>query len=400
MSFPKEINAVLLVFQSAFTAPTWAKVKVLLAGTLLVRGRRTVTAALRQMGLGKETHFSHYHHVLNRARWSQLACSRRLLVLVVGTFCRLGVPVTLVFDETLERRWGKRIRLRGHYRDRLGQRHKTVAQRAQQVVRIIRRWLPAVQLTVTGDQAYSVLALGVTCRLCDIRLVAPLRLDARLFQPAPEPVAKQVGRPRVIGARLPKLSEVLKASDTDWQVIRVRWYDQCWHEIQIATGTSVWYRCGHAPLPLRWVLVRDPKGQLQPRAYFSTVLDDTPESILTTFIQRWTIEVTFEECRTHLGIETQRQWSDTAIARTTPVLLGLYSLVALFAQALFPDGRVPVQTSAWYRKSQATSSDVLAAVRRHLWGGFDFPTTTHDPDLVEIPSSVLQRFENALCYAH
>ena len=370
-------------------------------------------------------------------------------MLVVGTFCRLGVPVTLVFDETLERRWGKRIRLRGHYRDslassreksvacsglrwlvlavvvrapwtqrdwalpvlsvpapspavsdRLGQRHKTVAQRAQQVVRIIRRWLPAVQLTVTGDQAYSVLALGLTCRLCDIRLVAPLRLDARLFQPAPEPVAKQVGRPRVIGARLPKLSEVLKASDTDWQVIRVRWYDQCWREIQIATGTSVWYRCGHAPLPLRWVLVRDPKGQLQPRAYFSTVLDDTPESILTTFIQRWTIEVTFEECRTHLGIETQRQWSDTAIARTTPVLLGLYSLVALFAQALFPDGRVPVQTSAWYRKSQATFSDVLAAVRRHLWGGFDFPTSAHDPDLVEIPSSVLQRFENALCYTN
>ncbi len=90
MAFPEEINAVLLAFQSAFTAPRWAKVKVLLVGTLLARGRRTVTAALRQMGLSEEGHFSHYLYVLNRARWSQLACSRRLLVLVVGTFCRLG----------------------------------------------------------------------------------------------------------------------------------------------------------------------------------------------------------------------------------------------------------------------------------------------------------------------
>jgi hypothetical protein len=147
---------------------------------------------------------------------------------------------------------------------------------------------------VTGDQAYSVLELGLTCRLSAIRLVAPLRLDARLFQPPPKPVAKQVGRPRVIGARLPKLSEVLKASDTDWQMIRVRWYDRCWRDLRIATGTAVWYRCGHAPLPLRWMLVRDPKGQLQPRAYFSTILDDTPESILTTAIQRWTIGVSGE----------------------------------------------------------------------------------------------------------
>ncbi len=118
---------------------------------------------------------------------------------------------------------------------------------------------------------------------------------------------------------------------------------------------------GIASAVLRWVLVRDPKGQLQPRAYFSTVLDDTPESILLTFIQRWTIEVTFEECRAHLGIETQRQWSDAAIARTTPVLPGLYSLVALFARAHLPEGQVPVQRSAWYCKSQATLSDIFSS---------------------------------------
>ena len=119
MSLPSEITAVLSVFQSVFTAPTWSKVQVLLVGTLLARGRRTVAAALRQMGHDEDRHFSGYHHVLNRARWSRLAASRCLLHLVVQTFGSLDGAVTLVIDETLERRWGKRIAWRSHYRDPL-----------------------------------------------------------------------------------------------------------------------------------------------------------------------------------------------------------------------------------------------------------------------------------------
>ena len=114
MPLPAEITAVLSVFQSLFTAPTWSKVPVLLVGTLLARGRRTVAAALRHLGRGADGDFSRYHHVLNRARWSRLAASRRVLRLVVKTFGQLDGPVTLVVDETLERRWGRRIRLRGH----------------------------------------------------------------------------------------------------------------------------------------------------------------------------------------------------------------------------------------------------------------------------------------------
>jgi hypothetical protein len=114
-------------------------------------------------------------------------------------------------------------------------------------------------------------------------------------------------------------------------------------------------------------------------------------------IKRWTIEVTFEECRAHLGIETQRQWSDLAIARSTPCLFGLYSLVALLGHALHPNGSIPFQPTAWYHKRQATFSDVLATVRRQFWGNFSYSTSTLDPNLLLIPRSDVSRLAHAVC---
>jgi hypothetical protein len=168
----------------------------------------------------------------------------------------------------------------------------------------------------------------------------------------------------------------------------------------VTSGTAVWYRIGQPALPVRWVLVRDPTGQHDPRAYFSTRLSDRPREVVQAFIRRWTIETTFEESRAHLGIETQRQWSDRAIERTTPCLFGLFSVVALLAYALYPDGKIPVQRTARYAKSQATFADVLAAVRQHLWGAFSYSTSARDPDYIEIPRSELYRLAQAVCYSH
>jgi hypothetical protein len=148
------------------------------------------------------------------------------------------------------------------------------------------------------------------------------------------------------------------------------------------------------------VLVRDPAGKLSPRAYFSTRQADTPRAVVAEFIKRWTIETTFEEARAHLGVETQRQWSETALARETPCLLGLYSLVAVLAQALHPAGAIPVQATAWYRKGEPTFADVLADVRRHLWGASSYATSGRDPDLLEIPRCELNRLVQAVCYSH
>ena len=115
-------------------------------------------------------------------------------------------------------------------------------------------------------------------------------------------------------------------------------------------------------------------------------------------MKRWSLEVTFEESRAQLGIETQRQWSDLAIDRTTPMLFGLYSLVALFGQALHPDGHIPVAQAAWYRKQTSTFRDVLALVRRHLWDDFSFSPSPTDPDVVLVPRPTLDQLAYAVCY--
>jgi hypothetical protein len=272
MSLEEPITTVFHEFESAFSRPTWRKVQVLIIGTLLARGRRTVAAALRSRGLHDAPNFSLYHHVLNRARWSTLDLSRRLLHLLVQTVVAVGGELTFVIDETLERRWGRRISKRGHSRDplasskhrsmatsglrwlvvtlgitppwtqrswalpvlsvpaptpevsrRLGRRHKTVPQWARQMLRVIRRWLPTIEMTVIGDHTYSVLERGSACGRRGVRLSAPLRMDAALYAPAPPRLAGTNGRPRGQGARLPKLEHVLKAQQTAWQRVRVRW---------------------------------------------------------------------------------------------------------------------------------------------------------------------------------
>jgi hypothetical protein len=283
---------------------------------------------------------------------------------------------------------------------KLKRRHKTIAERARQMIACLRRWLPLAELTVVGDSAYSVIELGLACRRRDVRLIAPLRLDARLSAPAPERTPGTVGRPRVAGDRLPNLDAVLADPKTTWARVMVRWYDGAERELEVASGSAVWYHNGFEPLPIRWALTRDPSGRLEPRAYFSTRPEDEPESPPAEFVKRWPIEVTFEESRAHLGVETQRQWSDLAIERETPCLLGLYSLVTLIGDGLRRASPIAIRATAWYPKAEATFSDVPAAVRRECWGFLDIRTSERDPCCAEIPRPQLDRLLNAVCYAH
>lgn len=419
----------------------------LLTGTLLARGRRTVAAALRASGKQQATNWSLFHQVLNRARWSPLAVSRQLLLLIVETFVPVGACVELVIDETLERRWGCQISKRGHYRDsalsskersvsspglrwivmavvvtlpwtkqrwalpflcvlattpevsaRLGKRHKTIGMWAHQMISLVRRWLPDRQIELLGDTAYSILELGLHAAHQRVTLITTGRLDAVLHEPPPERSQHTMGRPRVVGGRLPSLEQVLQDPQTVWQRLTLDWYGQGERTVEMCSGTALWYRSGYAPLPIRWVLTRDPRGKRPPKAIFSTDPGQSAEQIIRDFMKRWSLEVTFEEGRAHLGIETQRQWSDLAIERSTPLLFGLYSLVTLFGQALHPDGQIPVAQAAWYRKQTATFCDVLALVRRHLWGQQTFPTSKSRPDVLLVPRSTLERFSLAVCY--
>jgi hypothetical protein len=447
MFLPPEIISVIAHFAPAFTQPSYRKVVVLLVGTILARGRRTVTAALRSVGLQQHQQWAKYHHLLNRASWSGLTVSRLLLQLVVTTLVAAGATVDLVTDETLERRWGRKISKRGHWRDslasskglnvstsglrwlvlavvvklpwsrhywalpclsvllttpkvseQLGKHHKTVAQVTGQLVQWARRVLPGRRLKLIGDGAYSVIELGLRCQASGVTLIAPLRLDARLFGPPPHRQGQQVGRPALVGQRLPNLSQVIHQASTLWQRSQFDWYDGGRKVLDWTTGTALWYSSGTTPLPIRWVLVRDPTGKLPTRAYFSTDLEQPAPTIVADVVKRWAIEVTFEESRAHLGVETQRQWNDQAIERTTPALFGLFSLVVLFAQTLYPEGHLPLPQSAWYHKTEASFSDLLALVRRALYADFNYQTSAADPDMVLIPRADLERLAHAVCY--
>jgi hypothetical protein len=231
-----------------------------------------------------------------------------------------------------------------------------------------------------------------------VTLIAPFRLDAMLHQPAPVRDAHTIGRPRVVGERLASLEHVLYDPNTVWERVTLDWYGEGERALELCSGTAWWYRFGSTPLPIRWILTRDPAGQRPVKALFSTDQAQPAEEIVRDFMKRWSLEATFEESRAHLGVETQRQWSDRAIERTTPLLFGLYSLVTLFGSALAPDGHLPLRRASWYQKSAATFSDVLALVRQHLWGNFRFPTSRANPNVVLLPRSTLAQLVHAACY--
>ena len=449
LTLPVELVPLIISFAPCFSQRVFEHAKLLLVGAILAVGKRTVTSALRVMGLSQEKQFQNYHRVLNRARWSALALSRVLVRLLVDTFLPEG-PLVIGLDDTLERRRGAKISAKGVYRDGVrsshshfvkatglrwlcamllvemdwagrvwalpfltalcpseryhqqrGQKHKKLTDWAGQIIGLLRRWLPDRPLVFVADSTYAAIELlKRVSALTEVSLITRLRLDAALYDPAPPRRPGQNGRPRLKGARRPTLQQVLKDRKTRWKKVTVNnWYGEAQREVEVATATAVWYHSGLPPVEIRWVLIRDPRGGFQPQALVSTCPGHTALQMLEWFVRRWTMEVTLEEARQHLGIETQRQWNDLAIGRTTPALFGLYSLVTLAAQPLVKTASRVVRTAAWYSKEQPTFSDAIALVRRHLWEHSHFSMSGLKPDVVKIPRSLLERLTDAVCYA-
>jgi hypothetical protein len=195
------------------------------------------------------------------------------------------------------------------------------------------------------------------------------------------------------------LTQRLANSRTRWRRFKVNgWYGRSERLLQIVSGTAIWHHPGRL-VPIRYVLVRDVAGEFKPQAFLCTDLDANPLDILRWFVRRWSIEVTFAEVRRNLGVETQRQWSAPAIARTTPALLGLFSLVTLWANELYAIHAPMARTASWYPKPLPTFSDALAAVRRELWAPQNFETSSHTLDAAIIPPPTINRLINLACYA-
>lgn len=435
---PDAIILVLAPFAPLFSHRVWLHAQLLLLGAILTPGARTVTAALRATGLATERRFTNYHRVLNRATWSGRQASRILLGLLITGLVPPGAPIILGADDTVERRSGRKINAKGCYRDAVRSskshvihcfglkwvsmmllvavpwsrrvwalpflttlgwppdkhhqhRHKTSIDWVRQMSKQVRRWLPERRLVLVVDGGFAAVSLALACVKSRVAMVSRLRWDAALYHPpGPQPPGKRGPKP-LKGKRQRSLQAWAERSDTPWETVEVGWYGGRRKTLWVFSRTALWYTPRLPPVAIRYVLVSDPEERLRMEAFFCTDVQTTPVEIVQWIVMRWSVEVTFEEVRAHLGFETQRQWSDKAIARTSPVLLALYSLVTLLALQLSQGGLIPVEATAWYHKPEPTFGDCLALVRRHLWRARYLVNSAAEPEFVQFPREVFER---------
>ena len=416
-TLPEPIVSIITSFSSLFSRSVFVHAFELIVGAILSRGKRTVTSALRMIGKDQDQKFPEYHYVLSCAKWSALSAARILFGLLIHIIPD-NEALTFVVDDTVERRSGKKIKAKGCYRDAVrssqklvvncfglkwlsltllvrfpwcrrrwalpvltllqrsektdkahGNRHKTSVDWTAQLVRLLRRWVPTRDMFLIGDGAFASIFLCMTCIKNRVTLISRLKLNACLYDLPPERQLGTKGRRRLKGDRLRPIKEILGLNELPWKSVELTWYSGRKKRFEILSFTCMWAPGGCNALPILCVLVRDPEGKISSVPLLCTNVLVTTEQVIEMYVERWNIEVTFEEMRAHMGMETQRQWSDGAISRTTPALMGLFSMVCLMANRMMKDNKIPIAETAWYHKVNASFSDVLTFVRQAIWRG-------------------------------
>ena len=504
-ALPEDIIPIIAAFSPLFSARVWPQAQVLLLGAILTPGKRTVSAVLRTLSLSQDPHYINYHRVLSRAVWNLLQGSRILLELILKLL-PADAPVVIGADDTIERRFSKKLTGIGCYRDpvRSSKKHvihcfglkwvsmsvltslpfsshtwslpflnalcepqekdekakgkKTKGKKApprnrprrganrrkpkgkpssrlpapaspastgrsagqagkpdqspkrthktsvdflrqtclcvlsharRQVIKQVRRWLQKRALVLVVDGGFAVVSLALSCISINTVMVSRLRWDAALYhQPGPQGEGKRGPKPKK-GSRQRKLKTWAARSDTPFVEEDIQWYGGKVKKMLLFSQTALWYTPRWDPVPIRFVITRDPEGKLRDEVFFCTNPDDTPVQIVEWIVMRFSMETTFQEARAHLRMETQRQWSHLAIKRTTPVLLSLFSIVILLAMRLQQDDSIPVQATAWYQKTEPTFSDCMLLVRRHLWEAWFLVNSTQKQEKVQFPCEIL-----------
>ena len=448
ITIPEEFSKQISEFAPLFSKKVFEHAKVLLTGAILSPGRRTVCSALRSVGLQNDKQFHKYHRVLSLSKWSIHKASQVLLNLLLNRFVEQDETLVFGIDETVERRWGQKIKARGIHRDAVrssrshfvkcsglrwiclmllvpihwanrvwalpfltvlmpskryhqakGKSHKKLTDWARQMILQLKRWLPGRSILIVADASYACYKLldGLPDQ---VNMITRLRMDARLFDfPPPRPKGKR-GPNRIIGKRQLTFKQRLVDPNTKWTKLLIsNWYGQQEKELLICSGTAIWYKASFAAVPLQWLLIKDPEEKLRPVALLCTDLQLGPKQVINFFIRRWTVEVTFEETRAHLGVETQRQWSDKAIQRTTPVLMALFSIITLWADQLFKQNEVSPKTCAWYQKPHPTFSDAVASVKIRIWRNQKFLTSLLREDVHNFKTAWLKHLVDMACQA-
>jgi hypothetical protein len=413
---PGAAEPLLSRFGIAFTRRTFQRLLLLFVGSVLALGRHTVTRALwAARGLAPGGHFSDYHRVLSRARWSLWPLGRVLATAVLD-LVPPDEPVACPVDDTAAQHRGKHVYGKGRHRDHCrstrghtvwvfghkwvvlavnvrfafasrpwalpvlaalyrptevdeaeGRRHKTPPDLARQLTAALLHWFPDRRIILLGDGGYASHELARFCHRHRRRLTLVSRFHPRanLYAPPPPRRGGRPGRPRVRGTKLPAPRDVVAGAKR--KRATVGWYGGKSRRVEFVTGTAHWYKGGDGVVPVRWVFVHDVEGTHEDGYFYSTDPALSASRIITLYTGRWSIEVTFQEARQHLGLHTPRSWTRNSVLRTAPCLLGCWSLVCLvYHRHTRGEGAQPPSTP-WHAKAEPTFADAVATVRRLLW---------------------------------
>jgi hypothetical protein len=440
MILPTEAQPLLLALVSAFTYPTFLRFTTLMAAAVLTTGRRTVANLLRTLGPLVQGHPTSYQRVFSAASWSGLYLGTLLTRFVLCHLLPTGV-IVLVGDDTVDGHKGKKVYGKARHRDpvrsthtytawRYGHKwvvlavlvrfpfasrpwalpvlidlyrsaldnrarrrpHRTPAQLMCRLLRLLLLRCPGRCFIFVGDSSYGTHELARFCRRHRERLtlVSKLHPAANLYQPPPPYRGR--GRPRVKGAKLPKPSET--AATSRRKRLTVGWYGGGTRQVAVVSATGHWHKSGRGLVAIRWVFVHDRSGTHRDEYFFTTDPDLTPAAVISYYTGRWNIETTFQELRSHLGLETTRGWCRQTVLRLAPCLFGLYTAVALVYQSLPAAQRgVAVQ---WRGKATVTFSDALGAVRRWLWTEGVLPQAGGTAAVAKIPATLREIIFSAL----
>ena len=436
LTLPPGFQRTISDFSAAFRKDVWLKAQLLLTGAIICPGSRTVCNLLRSLGLQAESCFAKFHRLLSHDKWSAKWLSGVLLKLLVTTFTAPDEALVFGLDDTIERRWGRKISKRGIYRDPVrsskshfvkcsglrwlsvmlltglpwleagvfwalpvltalcpseryyksrGKQAKKLTDWARQIITWLSRNTAVLKRSIylTGDGSFAAYELLMHAQSLGIGMIVRMKLNARLFDlpPAQRPKSKRGPKPPV-GERLPDMEKRLTDKHVKWtRLIFSEWYGNRNKEMLITSGIAIWHKNNEVMVKVKWVLVKDPDGKLEPVLLACSDTELSARNIVSFFVRRWRIEVTFAEVRRHLGVETQRQWSDLAIERSTPCLLALMSVVCLMANTLHQVQPIQPNTTAWYQKTAVTFSDVLSAVRLEILRKSKLSISLFKPDI-------------------
>jgi len=423
---PRPARALVDTLGRAFHGATVLRFGLLLAAALLTVGRHTVANLLRTLGPLVPGDPSSYRRVFSQRRWSSWRLARLLTGWVLEHLLPKG-PIVLAGDDTVEEHRGKNVYGKARHRDpvrsthsytafrwghkwvvlavlvrfpftrrlwalpvlvalyrseeenrRRGRRHKTPPELLRQLLRVLLRWFPGRQFVCAADGNYATHDLARLAARHPTRLtfLSHFYADANLYEPAPPVVGKKPsGRPRKKGAKLPSPAQVVKQAQHR-QRLDVAWYGGGRRAVEVITGTGHWYEAGTPLVAVLWVWVHDGTGTHRDEYFFTTDVRWSAAQVIETYTGRWNVETTFQERRSHLGLETTRGWTGQTVLRVAPCLFGLYTVTAaLYVQ--LPAWCRRRGLLAWVGKEDVTFSDALTAVRRWLWVEWVFAIPGH-----------------------